>query len=174
MAFVWSTDDGGADQDAATAPPCADAGDLFIEVAGDGPMQTYRGGCQFAAIPFGGHVYAGGEGDSVGEGAVTACVGATLSVRPAQPWFVYLSSPLSDVGDTDAAALMYDDADGRRWIGTAALHVAQWSAVGGTIEGSYSGTATVDAGASPDGGAPRLGLTGNFRVCHAFDGPPAP
>src|ERR1700722_17464134 len=30
----------------AGAPPCADAGSLFVEVTGDGPPQTYVAGCE--------------------------------------------------------------------------------------------------------------------------------
>jgi hypothetical protein len=154
----------------ADAPPCADAGSLFVEVTGDGPMQAYAAGCELAMVPYGGHVYSGGEGDSTGEGLLSGCaVAVALNSTLPGPSSISVTSSLAAAGDTDAAAIAYNDARGRAWLGSATLHITQWSPVGGTIKGSYAGTAAIagDAGSS-------LALGGSFRVCHAFDGSPAP
>ena len=154
----------------AGAPPCADAGRLFVEVTGDGPTQTYAAGCELAVVPYGGHVYSGGEGDSTGEGVIGGCaVAHSLNSNLPVPSSISVTSSLAAAGATDAAAIAYNDARGRAWSGSATLHITQWSPVGGTIEGSYAGTAAI---AGDAGGALTLG--GSFRVCHAFDGSPAP
>jgi hypothetical protein len=154
----------------AGAPPCADAGSLFVEVTGDGPTQTYAAGCELAMVPYGGHIYSGGEGDGTGEGVIIGCaVARSLNNNLPAPSSISVTSGLAAAGDTDAAAIAYNDARGRAWLGSSAtLHITQWSPVGGTIEGSYAGTAITG-----DAGAP-LALGGTFRVCHAFDGLPAP
>jgi hypothetical protein len=154
----------------AGSPPCADAGSLFVEVMGDGPTQTYAAGCELAMVPYGGHVYSGGEGDSTGEGLISGCaVAHSLNSNLPAPSSISVTSSLAAAGDIDAAAIAYNDARGRAWLGSATLHITQWSPVGGTIEGSYAGTTAI----AGDAGGP-LALGGSFRVCHAFDGSPAP
>jgi hypothetical protein len=154
----------------AGAPPCADAGSLFVEVTGDGPPQTYVAGCELAMVPYGGHVYSGGEGDSMGESLIGGCaVAHSLNSNLPAPSSISVTSSLAAAGDTDAAAIAYNDARGRAWLGSATLHITRWSPVGGTIEGSYAGTTAI----ASDAGGP-LALGGTFRVCHAFDGSPAP
>jgi hypothetical protein len=154
----------------ADAPPCADAGSLFVEVAGDGPPQTYAAGCELAMVPYGGHVYSGGEGDSTGEGVISGCaVAHSLNSNLPAPSSISVTSSLAAAGDTDSAVIAYNDARGRAWSGSATLHITRWSAIGATIEGSYAGTTAI----AGDAGAP-LALSGSFRVCHAFDGSPAP
>jgi hypothetical protein len=149
-----------APPDASSPSPCADAGDLFVEVTGDGPVQTYQAGCAYSTVPYGGSQFVGGEGSSAQQSVVTGC---------APPSTLTIASWLLDAGDTDAATLMYDDRDGGTWRGSGTLHIARWSPVGSALEGSYSGLVAALA----DGG-PSLGLSGSFRVCHAYDGPPAP
>jgi hypothetical protein len=146
--------------DASNPSPCAGAGDVFVEVTGDGPMQTYQAGCAYSTVPYGGSQFIGGEGSSTQQSVVTGC---------APPSTLTITSWLLDAGDTDAATLVYDNRDGGAWRGSGTLHIARWPPVGGALEGSYNGLVAPLA----DGGA-SLGLSGTFRVCHAFDGPPAP
>ncbi len=149
-----------APPDASNPSPCADAGDLFLEVTGDGPMQTYQAGCAYTTVPYGGSQFIGGEGSSNQQSVVTGC---------APPSMLTITSSLLDAGDTDAAVLVYEDRDGGAQRGSGTLHIARWSPVGSVLEGSYTGLVAMLA----DGG-PSLGLSGSFRVCHAVDGPPGP
>jgi hypothetical protein len=110
------------------------------------------------------------EGDSTGEGVITGCdVADSLNSNLPAPSSISVTSRLAGAGDTDAAAIAYNDARGRAWSGSATLHITRWSPIGGTIEGSYAGTTAIagDAGGT-------LALGGSFRVCHALDGAPAP
>ena len=142
---------------------------------GDGPSRTFRAGCELATVPFGGHLFVGGEGDGTGVGVIAGCaVERPLDATSPGPLSVSVTSVLSAVGDTDAATIAYDDSQGRGWSGPATLRITQWSPVGGAIEGSYLGSATQVGDAGSDGGSATLTLGGTFRVCHAFDGVPAP
>ena len=47
----------------------------------------------------------------------------------------------------------------------------EWGPVGTVVEGSYAVPVTLAA--HPDAG-PVLSLSGSCRVCHAYDGAPAP
>jgi hypothetical protein len=62
-----------APPDASSPSPCADAGDLFVEVTGDGPVQTYQAGCAYSTIPYGGSQFVGGEGSSAQQSVVAGC-----------------------------------------------------------------------------------------------------
>jgi hypothetical protein len=83
-------------------------------------------------VPYGGHVYSGGEGDSTGEDVIGGCaVAHSLNSNLAAPSSISVTSSLAAAGDTDAATIAYNDARGRAWLGSATLHITQWSPVGG-------------------------------------------
>lgn len=154
--------------DAESAPdvdsPCADGGPFFVRVEGDGPPQTLSLGglgtppqCDEAALGYPvGAILSCGEGCG-GNYAVWAC--ATTD-GGASTFFA------------DVDAVRYVDALGRLWTGDGSVtYSTPWGPIGTAIEGSYSVALALASAA--DGGS-TLTLNGAFRVCHAFDAPPAP
>jgi hypothetical protein len=153
--------DGGA---TGASDPCADGGPFFFRIDGDGPTQTFETGgrspppyCSLEAFryPIGAHL-ACGEGCG-GDEAVWACATADGGAR-------------TIFGDM--SSFQYVDANGHTWLGPASVtYSAPWSAIGTPVEGTF--TAPLILASAPDSGA-TLTLSGSFRVCHAYDSPPAP
>lgn len=147
--------------------PCADAGPFFFRIAGDGPDETWQFECGNAPWTFP-VAFRQFEGEGDGEGRETAAACGTLD---AGTLAVSVGAFLVTAGTSDGGFVAYTDATGRAWSGQGEVTFDQWGAVGTAVEGSFA--ALVVLGAHSDAGA-TLSLSGSFRVCHAYDGEPAP
>jgi hypothetical protein len=151
----------------ASADPCGDAGPFFFQITGDGPDKTWDVECGYSPwnvpVAFRGF---GGEGDGVGHETAAACAsfdaGASL---------ISVSAYQRSAGTSDAGLIAYSDATGRAWSGQGTVTFNEWGPIGTVVDGTY--TVPVSLVAHPDAGS-TLSLSGSFRVCHAFDGEPAP
>ncbi len=151
----------------ASANPCGDAGPFFFQITGDGPDRTWDVECGYSAwnvaVAFRGF---GGEGDGVGHETAAACASFDAGVS-----LIGVSAYQRSAGSSDAGLIAYSDSTGRAWSGQGAVTFNEWGPIGTVVEGTYNAPVTLVA--HPDAGI-TLSLSGSFRVCHAFDGEPAP